>query len=106
MSGVVKLDVKVGVNRSWKLGSYFSNEVNAVRFLYKEIVITLAVWEPSIIEVDIRAIWKDRKARRPRMEGYVGMILGRWVKANPIAWSGVAGRPCIYILSFLPFLTP
>ena len=106
MSGLVKLDVEVEVNSSRKLWPHLSNEVNAVGFLYQEIVITLAVGEALVTEVDIGAIWKDREAKRSRMEGDVGRNLGHWVKTNSSVWSSVLRQACICVLSFLPFLTP
>ena len=49
VGGLVKLDVKGGVDSSRKLWPYLSNEVNAVGLISEEISIALTVGEPPVV---------------------------------------------------------
>ena len=83
MSGFIKCDVEYGVDSSGKLGSYLSNEVDAVGFINKKIAVVLTVKDATVVQHDTRSVLEDREMQRLRMKGNGGrFVVGLQVEAN------------------------
>ena len=70
-----KLDIEDGVDSSRKRGPYLSNQVDVVRLLNPEITIALAIGEHMVGQHNVKAVWKDSEAQRPRMKSDSGRSL-------------------------------